>query len=43
MQFKTCVAQGSTIPETEWLTKNKHLFLTVLKAGKHRIMFLADP
>ena len=43
MQFKTRVAQGSTVPEMKWLTKTKYLFLTVLKAGKCRIMFLADP
>ena len=30
------------ITETTWLINNKHLFLTVLKTGKSRIMVLAD-
>ena len=37
-----CSGSHIKIPETEWLINNKHLFLTVLEAGKSKIMALAD-
>ena len=37
-----CSGCYNEIPQTEWLTKNRNLFLTVLEGGKFKIKVLAD-
>ena len=33
---------GLLVPETKWFTNSRHLFLTVLEAGKSEMEVLAD-